>query len=103
MATPPYELTAHAAVVIAEREIELAWVDRAFLDPERTEADRHDPSLRHALRRIAERNDRVLRVIYNDSVDPPKIVTPPTSTDGRRVSHENALRPEDRRALSSTG
>jgi len=24
MATPPYELTAHAAVVIAEREIELA-------------------------------------------------------------------------------
>ena len=75
MAKPPYELTAHAAVVIAEREIELAWVDRAFLDPERTEADRHDPSLRHALRRIAERNDRVLRVIYNDSVDPPKIVT----------------------------
>jgi hypothetical protein len=61
MAKPPYELTAHAAVVVAEREIELAWVDRAFLDPERTEADRNDPLLRHALRRIAERNDRVLR------------------------------------------
>ena len=29
----------------------------------------------HALRRIAQRDDRVLRVIYNDSVDPPKIVT----------------------------
>ena len=75
MAKPPYELTAHAAVVIAAREIELAWVDRAFRDPERTEADRSDPSLQHALRRIAEGNDRVLRVIYNDSVDPPKIVT----------------------------
>ena len=58
MAKPPYELTAHAAVVIAEREIELAWVDRAFRDPERTEADRGDPSLQHALRRIGERNDR---------------------------------------------
>jgi hypothetical protein len=75
MGRPPYELTAHAAVVIAEREIELAWVDRTFLNPERTEADRNEPSLRHALRRIAERDDRVLRVIYNASVDPPKIVT----------------------------
>jgi len=40
MARPPYELTAHAAVVIADREIELAWVERTFLNPERTEADR---------------------------------------------------------------
>ena len=75
MARPPYELTAHAAVVITERGIELEWVDRTFLEPERTEADRNDPSLQHALRRIAQRDDRVLRVIYNDSVDPPKIVT----------------------------
>jgi hypothetical protein len=75
MARPPYELTAHAAVVVAERGIELEWVERTFLEPERTEVDRNDPSLQHALRRIAERDDRVLRVIYNGSADPPKIVT----------------------------
>jgi len=32
-------------------------------------------TLRHALARIAERGDRVLRVVYNASVNPPRVVT----------------------------
>jgi len=70
-----YELTDHAAAVIEEREIETAWVVRALLNPERREPDRFDPELTHALRRIAERDGRVLRVVYNAVVDPPRIVT----------------------------
>jgi hypothetical protein len=72
---PGYELSDHAADVIAERAIETTWVVRVLTKPERTDADRLDPALRHAFGRIAERDDRVLRVVYNASVDPPRIVT----------------------------
>lgn len=72
---PGYELSDHALNVIAEREIETTWVIRVLKQPERTEVDRSDPALTHALGRIAERDDRVLRVVYNASVNPPRIVT----------------------------
>ena len=75
MAQPKYELTAHAATVIAERGIDIAWVERALTRPQRTEVDRSDPSLTHALPRIDERSDRLLRVVYNASVDPRRVVT----------------------------
>ena len=72
---PGYELSEHAADVIAEREIETTWVVQVLQRPERREADPDDPELTHALGRIAERDDRVLRVIYNATVIPPRIVT----------------------------
>jgi hypothetical protein len=70
-----FELSAHAATAIAERGIELAWVARVIRFPERTETDRSDPALTHALLRIVERDDRVLRVVYNASAEPPRVVT----------------------------
>jgi hypothetical protein len=48
---------------------------RVLTTPERTEVDRSDPALTHALGRIAEHDGRVLRVVYNATVDPPRIVT----------------------------
>jgi hypothetical protein len=72
---PGYGLSEHAAGVLAERGIETTWVVRVLTKPERTEADRADPALTHALGRITERDDRVLRVVYNASVHPPRIVT----------------------------
>ncbi len=71
----PYELTIHAAAVMAEREIDAAWLELALTRPERTEADRFDASLVHALRRIPEYGGRVLRVVYNPSYTPPRVVT----------------------------
>jgi hypothetical protein len=44
-------------------------------NPDRTEPGKVDPSLTHALGRIPEHGDRVLRVVYNGNVDPPRIVT----------------------------
>ncbi len=70
-----FELSAHAAAVIAERGIEMAWVERAMRQPERSETDRWDTALTHALLRIHERDDRVLRVVYNGSTRPPRVVT----------------------------
>lgn len=70
-----YELSAHAVTVMAEREIPEAWVKRVLSGPERTEPDAADPLLRHALGRIPERDDRVLRVVYNEAVHPWRVVT----------------------------
>jgi hypothetical protein len=39
------------------------------------EPDREDPELRHALARIPEYGDRVLRVVYNQTTVPWRIIT----------------------------
>ncbi len=70
-----YQLTAHAATVMAERNISTAWVERVLQNPERTKPDDNDPELHHALGRISERDDRMLRVVYNMTVKPWRIVT----------------------------
>lgn len=75
MTSPTFDLTAHAATVIARRGIDPEWVGRVLSAPERVEQHASDPALRHALARIAERGDRVLRVVYNASVNPPRVVT----------------------------
>jgi hypothetical protein len=59
-----YRLTAHAASVIAERQIPQEWVVRVLGQPMRLKADRYDPTLRHALAAIPENDGRVLRVVY---------------------------------------
>ena len=74
---PSFTLSAHAAVAISERGIDAKWIGRVLLRPERTEPHATDPTLRHALGRIAEREGRVLRVIYNEieTADPWRVVT----------------------------
>jgi len=72
---PGYEVSDHAIGVLAEREIQTTWVVRVLAAPERTQRDRSDAELMHALGRIAERDGRVLRVVYNAAVRPPRIVT----------------------------
>ena len=75
MTQPPYEFTAHAKIAVEAQGIRLEWLERVLLDPERSETDRADPALRHAIGRIAKNGDRHLRVIYNASVTPWCIVT----------------------------
>ncbi len=70
-----YELTAHANTVLEERGIRRDWLERVLASPERSEPDRVDPELQHAIGRIAENDDRYLRVIYNATVTPWRIVT----------------------------
>ncbi|HUJ85461.1 MAG TPA: DUF4258 domain-containing protein [Burkholderiales bacterium] len=72
---PAYVLTEHAKVVLAERDISLAWVERVLAKPQRTAVDGSDAQLRHAIAPISEHGDRHLRVIYNPSVSPWRVVT----------------------------
>ena len=68
-------LSAHAEVVIKERSIRREWVERVLEKPEKTEPDGADPQVTHALGRIPEYGNRVLRVIYNRGTDPVTVVT----------------------------
>lgn len=73
--TPLFDLTSHARAVLAERRIDIAWVERVLASPARSEPDRFDPSLVHALAAIDERDGRVLRVVYNPEANPIRVVT----------------------------
>ena len=70
-----YALTEHAAKRCRRRKIQAEWIEAALTHPARTENDREDPALVHALLAIPERGFRVLRVIYNEAVTPVRIVT----------------------------
>jgi len=70
-----YYLTAHAQRIIVERRISTAWIDQVLANPMAVGRDKDDPRLCHAFARIAERGDRVLRVVYNESVKPWPVVT----------------------------
>jgi hypothetical protein len=68
-------LTNHASVVLRERDIPMEWVRRVLAHPHIRLPDVEDPDLFHALAPIAEREDRVLRVVYNGTTDPWRVVT----------------------------
>src|SRR5262249_323657 len=61
--------------VIRERQIEPEWVAQVVARPTRTEPDKEDPSLRHALGRVPEFGDRILRVVYRWEAQPSQVVT----------------------------
>jgi hypothetical protein len=69
------DLTQHAREMLGERGIEEAWVERAVGNPESTERDPVDPMLEHCLCRIPEYGNRVLRVVANRSMSPPRVIT----------------------------
>jgi hypothetical protein len=70
-----YRLTTHAEIVLKEREIPVEFLERALAEPELILDDNDDPELEHRLRRIEEYDNRVLRVIYNKTVDPAAVIT----------------------------
>lgn len=83
-----YELTAHARAVMTARGIDPLWVEQTLQQPEKIEDDRADATLRHAVRRIAERGGRALLVVYDPTADPWRIVT---VYFDRRKGHEGPL------------
>jgi hypothetical protein len=58
-----YQLSQHALIRLQERKIEIAWLEQTISQPERTEPDEIDSFIEHRLAKIAERDNRVLRVV----------------------------------------
>ncbi len=70
-----YTLSTHARTTVRERNIRAEWIAATLSAPTANESDPDDPMLIHALRAIPEFGDRVLRVIYNQTRQPPHVVT----------------------------
>jgi hypothetical protein len=70
-----FQLTGHAKTALAEREISVSWIFSVLADPLVLENDKEDPELMHALGRVPERGDRILRVVYNQTTRPWLVVT----------------------------
>ncbi|NLT35541.1 MAG: DUF4258 domain-containing protein [Gaiellales bacterium] len=67
--------TKHALDVLEEREIERRWVLQVVAHPELLVLDAEDTELLHVLARVPDMGGRVLRVIYNRTVIPVRIIT----------------------------
>lgn len=67
--------TLHAETVAAEREINRDWVERAVDKASWTLPDPLDPQLTRAFLPIAERDNRVLRVVYAQSKTEVRIIS----------------------------
>ncbi|GDX09978.1 hypothetical protein LBMAG57_17500 [Verrucomicrobiota bacterium] len=70
-----YELTLHAKVALAEREILLEWMERTLAAPELCLPDPDDATVERRYRRIPEHGGRVLRVAVNTAVEPERVVS----------------------------
>lgn len=72
MADPRF--TAHATQMLQERNIELAWVSRAIEAPDKIITDTSDGNI-HYIKRIPERDNRLLRVVVNEQEASQLVVT----------------------------
>ena len=68
-----FNLSIHAQLVINERGLENAWIERTISNPETVILGEDDNM--HYIKAIEERACRKLRVVVNHHSDPPKIVT----------------------------
>lgn len=65
----------HARDALAKRRILPDWMEHTLTTPELIEADPIDADLEHWLTRIAEFENRVLRVVVNVAVTSLRVVT----------------------------
>jgi hypothetical protein len=70
-----YQVTDHAHTVIKLRQIHGRWINEALTGPSLIQPDKTDPALQHYLKAIQENENRVLRVVVNTTVEPPRVVT----------------------------
>ena len=70
-----FVLTDHAQKRCARRGIKLEWIRCALDSAVQTLEDGQDPDLIHALWPVPEKGFRILRVIYNEAVEPVAVVT----------------------------
>jgi hypothetical protein len=67
-------LTAHAALMMTERDISPEWIERTLASPDSQEPDPLREGVIRAFRRIPERDNRVLRVAYARNGDTYRII-----------------------------
>lgn len=71
----PLHFTLHAETVMAERQLQKAWIERAVYEPEWREADPSGPLAERRYRRIPECDGKALRVICLETETAIRIIT----------------------------
>ncbi|NMF82029.1 DUF4258 domain-containing protein [Nodosilinea sp. P-1105] len=71
----PYDLSDHAQRRLAGRQIDLQWVAFTLNEPALVEPHPEDATCRCAYRAIPDAEGRVLKVVYNATTEPWRIVT----------------------------
>jgi hypothetical protein len=67
--------TQHALAMLTERGIAEEWVRRTLAEPDDSAPDPSHPDRHRAFRAIAERDGRVLRVVYSDATAERRVIT----------------------------
>ena len=77
MTSPPIPtiLSRHAEDMLVERRLEREWIEKTIAEPEELEHDPRRPGVLRAFRRIPERGNRVLRVVYVSAQQHVRVVT----------------------------
>ena len=70
---PEYTFTAHARDMLREREIPEQWVLQAINEPD--EKNMGNDGNMHFFKSMPERENRILHVVVNETVEPSRIVT----------------------------
>jgi hypothetical protein len=70
-----FTLTEHARKRCARRGIEIQWIAHALQNPFEEFPDSIDPDATHIRYKVPERGFRTLRVVFNDNVQPARIIT----------------------------
>jgi len=70
-----FTLTSHAQKRCIRRKIQNEWIEQALENYIRTNCDSEDSSLVHVYWPVPEKGYRVLRVIYNETIEPVTIIT----------------------------
>lgn len=70
-----YVLSEHAEITLRERNINRFWLDTAMNQPDLQLPHEDDSALQYVFKCIPEFGNRVLRVVYNQTKEPPVIVT----------------------------
>jgi hypothetical protein len=71
----PLRLSQHAQDMIEQRGLSLSWIEQAVAIHDFARIDRHDPSVTHAFKSIAERDGRILKVVFRANGDDILVIT----------------------------
>ena len=80
----PVVLTHHAETKIAERGLQLIWVEQTAREPDWTEPEPDDPQAERRFRAVAAREGRVLRAVCVETKNTIRIITAMFDRGARR-------------------
>ncbi|WP_454633377.1 DUF4258 domain-containing protein [Bradyrhizobium cenepequi] len=81
----PLTLTAHARIRLQERHIDPKWIEEAVANPDWTQADPRDPTVKRRFKILPQFGGRVLRVACVETISSIRIISAMFDRNARRT------------------